>query len=141
MGKILLDNRMGHYCGDGWDHAHIIERARLTPWLRTVDTLVVCGHSGLLAGPILARRFRKHLTVIRKEKDAPNSHDGHLLRGIVGERYAFVDDFVMYGGTRAHVLKTMDKLVPESTYMGTFQYSSSETKDWIPAHCAHWQTT
>jgi len=68
------------------------------------DTLVGTGFSGGIVIPALALAMNKNFVLVRKEND-DSHHGGGRLVGQLGQRWIFVDDFVVSGKTRARVIE------------------------------------
>lgn len=105
------------------------------------DTLVGTGFSGGIVIPALALELKKNFVLIRKEGD-DSHHGGGRLVGQLGERWVFVDDFVLSGRTRDRVITKIADAAKDSgqqtTMIGQYMYGRYPgfehfAEDWIPA--------
>lgn len=106
------------------------------------DTLVGTGFSGGIVIPALALELKKNFVLIRKEGD-DSHHGGGRLVGQLGERWIFVDDFVVSGRTRDRVItKIADAVLSsgqQTTMVGQYTYDGGNpgfkhfAADWVPA--------
>jgi hypothetical protein len=69
------------------------------------DTLVGTGMSGAFVVPRLAEALGKEFLLIRKNGDSP--HREYAAEGVLGERWVFVDDFIVSGKTFDRVLEAV----------------------------------
>lgn len=92
------------------------------------DTFVVSGISGILAGQIFARHFRKHLLIVRKNGE--KRHTQWPVQGVLGRRWVFLDDFVGAGKTFAFVcskIRWATERTPESGQEGGWEMPEFES--------------
>lgn len=105
------------------------------------DTMIGTGLSGALVVPTLARALDKHWAIIRKEGDGSHGSSAGF-EGRIGDRWIFVDDFVVSGGTRERVIQAvtdiarregprqLDQYDEDPFYVGEYMYQFSGT--WTP---------
>ena len=86
------------------------------------DTIVGTGFSGSIVIPALALIMNKRFVLIRKESD-DSHHGGGLLVGDLGERWIFVDDFILSGRTRERVMLRVSQAAgPRARMVGQYLY-------------------
>lgn len=89
------------------------------------DTLVGTGFSGSIVIPALAMAMEKKFALIRKETDDSHHGKGKLV-GQLGERWIFVDDFILTGATRERVIRKISENLMgfKVTMVGQYMYMS-----------------
>lgn len=97
--------------------------ARLNKEGVSFDTLIGTGLSGTIVVPTLARMLAVPAWAIVRKEYTP--HSSAEIEGSVGWRWLFVDDFVSTGATKARVKACVERVVPKSTYVGTYAYERS----------------
>ena len=81
------------------------------------DTLVFCGISGAIIGPMVALVVGKEMVLVRKKGDI--RHSGHDVAGYSSpKKYIIIDDFVDSGATATHIQKEMYKFQPKAECLG-----------------------
>jgi len=130
--KLLFDGVGDYYGRLGFDLDEVVRRAERRLAGRDVDTLVAVGLSGALVVPHLAHHLGLHFAVARKEGEVSHNHDdGRPLRGRVGRRWAFVDDFVQSGRTRDRARAVVDAATRgRAVFVGCFLYKDDA---WRPS--------
>lgn len=95
------------------------------------DTIVVTGVSGLVFGVPLAQRMKKHIAIIRKDKDGTHSHksiEATVKRDEFG-RWLFVDDLIDTGKTETRVkAKVKEHTDCNSTYVGAYLFDDHKLR-------------
>ena len=81
------------------------------------DTLVFCGISGAIIGPMVALAVSKEMVLVRKKGDI--RHSGYDVAGYSSpKKYIIIDDFVDSGETATHIQKEMHKFQPKAECLG-----------------------
>ena len=79
------------------------------------DTLVFCGISGVIIGPMVALAVSKEMVLVRKKGD--KRHSSYDVAGYSSpKKYIIIDDFVDTGKTATHIQKEMYKFQPKPRY-------------------------
>lgn len=104
------------------------------------DTLVGVGFSGALVLPMLSLGLRKHMLLIRKPGDSHRYHDDVGAEGNLGNRWLFVDDGMVTGGTLEHARHEVARLARQAgqatQFAGAYLYGHDHSWPWPddPAH-------
>ena len=126
------------YFDEAWSMDYIEDIARRG--LPTdVDTLVGRGMSGAVVVPRLAERLGLKWAIIRKDD---GSHSFTHWLGDIGERWAFVDDFIDTGDTLDATIEGVRLAARHAatavpTFVGALLYSRP---GWLPAGKDSWET-
>lgn len=92
------------------------------------DTVVVTGISGVVMGGLIAHALGLNLLIVRKEDDL-STHSWTRVEGTLGQRWAFLDDFIETGDTRARVIREVRALAANhevtSRFVGTVTYEDA----------------
>jgi len=81
------------------------------------DTLVFCGISGAIIGPMVALAVGKEMVLVRKKGDI--RHSAYNVAGYTSpKKYIIIDDFVDSGATAMHVQREMYKFQPKAECLG-----------------------
>lgn len=90
------------------------------------DTIVFCGVSGALFGPVLAYEMKKEIVVVRKQ-ETERSHSYHKCEGYTGsKRFLIVDDIIDSGSTMRYALQAMKNFSPDAECVGAYLYAESD---------------
>ena len=106
---------------------HKKNQAKAVKKLKSVefDTIVVTGVSGLTFGIPLAQKMKKHIAIVRKDKDGTHSHksiEATVKRDNFG-RWLFVDDLIDSGKTEKRVkAKIKEHTDSNGTYVGSYLF-------------------
>lgn len=91
------------------------------------DTIVVTGVSGLVFGVPLAQKMKKHIAIVRKDKDGTHSHksiEATVKRDELG-RWLFVDDLIDTGKTEKRVkAKIKEHTDGVAVYIGSYLFEN-----------------
>ena len=81
------------------------------------DTLVFCGISGAIIGPMVALAVSKEMVLVRKKGDI--RHSVYDVAGYSSpKKYIIIDDLVDSGATATHIQKEMYKFQPKAECLG-----------------------
>lgn len=105
----------------------VLDRARRELADVDFDTIVGTGFSGGIVIPALALSMGKKFVLIRKDGDDSHHRNGRLV-GELGERWIFVDDFILSGRTRTRVIGKISEALVETgsktTFVGQYMYEN-----------------
>ena len=115
------------------DLAQVVERATdaLSEHQDRFDSIVVTGVSGIVVGAPVSVLMGKALVVVRKPDDM-STHSFFSVENIlqIGNRYLFLDDFILTGSTEKrvesiihHRVKMYDIESPK--YIGRYEYDKN----------------
>ena len=92
-----------------------------------LDSIVVCGTSGLLVGPQVAEILDKNLVIVRKKHETKSSYSDFDTEGVHPSRYIIFDDLCCSGRTVTHILRTLNKEYNRIHCLGAYFYLQDQS--------------
>jgi orotate phosphoribosyltransferase len=122
MSSGYLDEMLWHV---GLDYRIKITTAFLRKFSKKFDSIAVCGSSGLLVGPSVARAMKKNIILVRISKNE-RSHTNRNVEGPgYAESYVIVDDFIETGNTVVNMIEQIKRADFNATCLGVVSYLDS----------------
>ena len=90
--------------------------------IEALDSIVVCGTSGLLVGPQVSEILYLNLVIVRKPNETSSSYSDFDVEGTHPSRYIILDDLVCSGSTVKYIIKTIKDETPISKCIGVYSY-------------------
>ena len=87
-----------------------------------LDSIVVCGTSGLLVGPQVSEILNLNLVIVRKKHETKSSYSDFDTEGVHPARYIIFDDIVCSGRTVNHILRTLNSEYNRIYCLGAYFY-------------------
>ena len=90
--------------------------------IEALDSIVVCGTSGLLVGPQVSEILNLNLVIVRKKHETKSSYSDFDTEGVHPARYIIFDDIVCSGRTVNHILRTLNSEYNRIYCLGAYFY-------------------
>ena len=95
--------------------------------IEALDSIVVCGTSGLLVGPQVSEILNLNLVIVRKKHETKSSYSDFDTEGVHPARYIILDDLCNSGRTVNHILRTLNKEYNRIYCLGAYFYLQDQT--------------
>ena len=90
--------------------------------IEALDSIVVCGTSGLLVGPQVSEILNLNLVIVRKPNETSSSYSDFDVEGTHPSRYIILDDLICSGKTVRNILRAINSEYYRVECLGAYFY-------------------